>query len=292
MSTSFDDSDAVIVPTAGTIDALAALPPLDPPRLAEQYPIPVVKQAEVTVSPVASLLCQADATIKLCPAPDGRPLLIHVKRSSDVAEEIKSLPFFNPTSQQLEGIVADESVGSEGQKQATAQLAALESSIEALVQCAGMASLRHGIAAGHYVPPTPAKEIMGDSVLSRILNGTSPREALAKTKGVGGGFTQRSRRRFHEILADGPSLLAHLSSLLSNLAGILSYVASVRSTVHCRSRVKEDGAQRFGSEGTATVAVDSVQDSTPGPAAVARGRQHPAWVQSRRGRDLRVGREK
>jgi hypothetical protein len=64
---------------------------------------------------------------------------------------------------------------------------AVDASIAALAAGAQAAALTLGIANGHYVPPMPARELVGDTVLSRLLDGKSPREALANSKGVGGG---------------------------------------------------------------------------------------------------------
>ena len=74
----------------GTIEEAAS--DLQPAQLASpatlaSYPIRVVSpDAPAVVVPACVLLEQADATIKLCAAPDGRPLLLHVQRSTDVRE--------------------------------------------------------------------------------------------------------------------------------------------------------------------------------------------------------------
>jgi len=71
---------------------------------------------------------------------------------------------------------------------AGAQLSALLGGVDAIAIGAEAAALRTGLTDGCYVPPTAARELMGDTVLPRILNGKSPREALTKAKGVGSGL--------------------------------------------------------------------------------------------------------
>ena len=179
----------------GLGDALQLIP-LAPPATADCYPVQVKSLtpsalAEVRPQPATALLHQPDAAFKLCAAPDGRPLLLKVQRSTDVAEQIRALPFYAQTQQSL-AVTAGNHHQADGSADGTAdaarqQLLAVDAGIAALAAGAQAAALTLGIANGHYVPPMPARELVGDTVLSRLLDGKSPREALANSKGVGGG---------------------------------------------------------------------------------------------------------
>ena len=185
-----------------SIDAKAK--DLHPPQLAAptglgpfDYPISVkFVDDPVAVVPVSALLEQADATIQLCAAPDGRPLLLHVRRSMNAAEQVGSSPFFVVVTEQLEAAAADEALDHSQRNAAAAQLTSMLRGVDAIAAGAEAAAQRIGIVGDYYVPTTSARALMGDTILSRILDGKSPREALSKANGVGGSAPFGSMPRY------------------------------------------------------------------------------------------------
>jgi hypothetical protein len=90
--------------SATTIEEMALycqLKELSPPTTTS-YPIPLNREiSETQITHPASLLEKEDATIKMTHAPDGRPFVLSVRRSFDVAKAIESLPFFAVTERHI-----------------------------------------------------------------------------------------------------------------------------------------------------------------------------------------------
>jgi hypothetical protein len=102
--------------SATTIEEMALycqLKELSPPTTTISYPIPLNKEiSETQITHPASLLEIEDATIKMTHAPDGRPFVLSVQRSFDVAKAIKSSPFFAVTERHIRSKLASNETNS------------------------------------------------------------------------------------------------------------------------------------------------------------------------------------
>eukprot|EP01052_Picozoa_sp_SAG31_P066290 SAG31_NODE_25090_length_468_cov_0.785908_1_plen_155_part_11 len=116
---------------------------LAPPENLDCYPIAVhAVDRSFTVSPAAALLEQTDAVIKMCSAPDGRPYLLDVQRSTDVNSIVRSSPYFVAATAELRAAADDGAVTQDERDSARARLAEMMSGVEALASGANAAALR------------------------------------------------------------------------------------------------------------------------------------------------------
>jgi hypothetical protein len=144
-------------------NACDSLKPLDLDTFAPQYLIPIISENISEVDPRNALYTKPNCIIRLEDAPDGLPHLLIVERSVKVSHLIES-----HLGAKLETL--RESMGEEFCEHITSIDRALHTK-----------SVKVDLLDGYFLPEVPLNQILGNTVLARLLNGKSPRQKLRNT---------------------------------------------------------------------------------------------------------------